>query len=387
MLKNIKWIALGTALLAAPALVAEEKLPDASVSVTAEFVSTYMFRGQDIHATNYYAQRGARDEGKTQAWTFQPDITFNTPVEGLTFGIWGSFAMNNRKDTDTDYRIQQGPGGTNLVNYSTGDTSALQTKLATLGTQSGYIAALKGTGDPSLQDPACRTSSPTCVPGMYKEENGLFRNDEIDYTIAYERQTKVGTLKGGIYYYTYPNVSAKSDADEEVFIGYALPQLPELMLTFYTYVDAGAKTQNYIELAYEDSFEINEDLSITYGATAGYGIQDRLQGIQNVDGSLGVEFRGFFIAANVSYRPDLRFFDTDSGSTDQLPMYLVGGSTRADGLVTDQSKTVGIYNEGVNAAIQSAIDVPLGSGVYTYTPRQKLPTEVYWINMGYSFDI
>lgn len=375
MLTKIKLSMVALSLLAST-LFADE-LPKASVDITTGFVSNYVWRGADVFGPSLADQKGLYQDGKIQAWAFQPDITFATPVEGLSFGIWGSFATNYRNDADSDQRIQQGPGG-NSIEFNT----ALDIVRAI-----DFTSMSQTTGAVSLHSPDCEATT-NCLPGFYKEQNGLKRFDEIDFTLDYTRETNVGTMSFGIIYYSLPNITAKGDSVEEVYVGYSLPNLSELSLTAYTDVTSGSASNNYISLAYENSYKVAEDFEITYGASAGYGIKSNLQGVQDVNASVGIESKGFFATVNVTHRPDSRFFDEDQGvGGDSLPLYLAGQSTRSDGLITDKSKTVGTSNVLVNQQIQNAIDLGIGPGVYTYTPRQKIPSEIYWVSFGYTLSL
>lgn len=379
-----------------------QDLPKASVEVSADFVSNYVWRGGDIFGASIADQQARNQDGKIQAWAFQPSITFITPVEGLSFNIWGSFATRHRQDTDSDQLIQQGPGGSSiefneaLVTAQSGDASALSssagTTLFTTNSAGTRVTGIAGVDSISFHHPECEDATAVnCVPNFYKEKNGLHRLDEIDYTLDYTRETTVGTMSFGIIYYTLPHVTAKADAFEEVYVGYALPQLPDLSLTIYTDVTSGASSNNYILLAYGSDFEISDGVALTYGASTGYGIKSRLQGIQDVTGSIGVDVQGFFVKFNVAHRPDTRFFDEDSSEAPNLALF--GLSSRSDGLIADKSQTTGFANSIINATVNAAIDSAISETTrtdgytYTYTPRQKIPSEIYWVSLGYTFEI
>ncbi|MCB1172212.1 MAG: hypothetical protein KDK39_01545 [Leptospiraceae bacterium] len=404
MRKHIKWVVLGVVFTSAPALMAEE-LPEASVDVTLGFASTYMFRGKDLNAASINNQRAQKDKGRTEAWVFQPDLTFNTPVEGLSFGLWGNFAISNREDTDTTGFLQQGPknissasSNTLTFNESVSSTDALRVLESLRATP---FTSLGSGGTPSLQYPACAATT-TCVPGFYKEQNGLKRLDEVDYTIAYERETSIGTLGVGAYYYTYPNVTAKASADQEVYVSYGLPNLP-ISFSFITDVggsgsSTGGNSSNYLEIAYGDGMDIADGVALNWGLSGLYAWKSYLQGVQSVDASIGIDVQGFFANLNVTMRPDVRFHEaTSTAGTENLPLEWMGSDKRGDGLIIDQSQNSGPVNDWINRAISGQI--PGINGVssyvptntlgysYTYTPRQKLPRYVYWVELGYGFSI
>ncbi|HNL02684.1 MAG TPA: hypothetical protein PKJ30_16350, partial [Leptospiraceae bacterium] len=85
-------------------------LPDASIQVSLQLVSNSVFRGDDTFKGR--AQQKRKQYGTHSGeWMFQPSITFNTPLEGLTFNWVGSFALAGRQDTDVDQRIESGRDG------------------------------------------------------------------------------------------------------------------------------------------------------------------------------------------------------------------------------------------------------------------------------------
>lgn len=367
MLKKLSAFGLLLTLTSAP-VFAEDELPDVNVDVGLNFVSNYIFRGGDFHA-NRALQKGESYGSHTGEWAFQPTITFNTP-SGLFFNIWGSFATAGRKDQDTDQSFQTAPGGSALPSDPASIAAAYSSvTLADLLTQDKRVGS---------------------VPGFYKEANGLERADEIDLTIGYSTSTKEGNIGFGIIHYTGPNADTKSAFPQttEVYFTYAPPFLTELTLAYYTDTEA-FNDANYYNLSYGSSLDLSDDLSMSYKVAAGYGVVDRLQGWQDVTGTIGFSFSGFSVGFNYVYRPDLRFFDADNstGFNETAPAWLVGGSTRRDGEVADPARTTGPVNALINNTIQGLFDTALGAGAYTYTPRQKLPRTLWFVNVGYSFSI
>ncbi len=388
MHKKITILSLLLALLSSPLFAqddvtdvtpaaAEDELPDASIDVDLAFVSNYIFRGDDLFV-NRANQKGESFGSHTGEWAFQPSVTFNTPVEGLSFNIWGSFAMFGRDDVDTDQVVQTAPGGTDILASAAGPG------------QPEAIATAAG-GTPSAIATTALTSNKETggLPGYYAETNGLKRLDELDFTIAYSADTKVGTMGFGFVAYTFPyiaNGTTKAGGAEEIFVSYALPFLPELTAAMWTDIDSSV---NYYNLSYGSGIEVADGISIDYGAGVGYGsgyLAKRVQGIQDVTGSIGVSLYGFSVAYNISYRPNLEFFDTDGGNLDSAN-WINGGSSAGDGLVADPGRTTGLVNSFINNTINTNLAANPNTAGYTYTPRQKLPSTVWWVSLGYSFSI
>ena len=306
MHKKITILSLLLALLSSPLLAqdpepdpapADDALPEGSIDVDLAFVSNYVFRGQDLF-TGRAQQKGESYGSHTGEWAFQPSVTFNTPVEGLYFNFWGSFAMAGRQDQDVDGALQTKPNGTAVD---------ITTALSTIGTDP--VAALNRANS-TVDD-----GSTDGMPGWYRENNGLDRLDEVDLTIGYGTDTSIGSIGFGIISYTNPNSKTKGalgDPVEEIFFSYALPFLPDLSLSMYTQLNDSV---NYYNLSYGSGVEITDGISLDYGAGVGYGVRSKLQGVQDVTGSVGVTVYGFSIAYNVSYRPTLAFFDEDTGNS------------------------------------------------------------------------
>ena len=118
-----------------------------------------------------------------------------------------------------------------------------------------------------------------------------------------------------------------------------------------------------------------------------HGVYDRLQALQDVTAMLGLDYYGFYLELHSAYRPNLRLYDFDSAGdgSNQLPVWLLGESSDADGLVADPSRQYGYVNHYINRQIEAFMQQ--GIADYTYTPRQKLPRVLYWASFGYSFTL
>lgn len=387
MQKKITILSLLLALLSFPlyaqpddvtdvAPAADDELPDASIDVDLAFVSGYVFRGDDLFVSRA-DQKGQSYGSHTGEIAFQPSITFNTPVEGLSFNIWASFAMFGRNDVDVDQVIQTAPAGSDVLAGASGPG------------QVAAIASAVGTGSTAVTTALGSNKETGGLPGYYAELNGLKRLDELDYTIDYSRDTKVGTIGFGFVAYTFATISnsaTKSAGAEEIFVSYALPFLPDLSLSAHTDIDSSVA---YYNLSYGSGLDITDGISLDYGAGVGYGsgyAGKRVQGIQDVTGSVGITAYGFNVTYNVAYRPNLEFFDTDTGNLDSAN-YINGGSSAGDGLVADPAQTTGLVNSFVNSTINTNLAADPRTAGYTYAPRQKLPKTLWWISAGYSFSI
>lgn len=348
------------------------------VDVGFSIVTNYVFRGDDVF-TAAAMQRGESYGGSTGAPAFQPSVTFALPVQGLSFNIWGSFAMSNRQDQDIDGVLQQGPGGDDLLAPSNGaDIPGAIIGALPVATDVDTLAAL------DLKSCAATTG---CIPGYYKEENGLKRLDEIDLTLSFDKETKNGNFGTGLIHYTHPGTIGKDGygAITEAYFKYAFPFFTDLTFAVYSAV-SGARYE-YYNVSYSRDLELTKDLALSLGVGAGYQVQDSMQGWKDVTAGVHLNSGGFTIGFNVAYRPDLRFQESliDGDPNTELPLWLYGGSTIGDGLVADPARTNGLINTAVNSVIGGTIQAP--GTTFSYTPRTKLPRAVYWFDVGYTMSI
>ena len=355
-----------------------------SISVDIPVVSTYIFRGVDVFQ-NKFVQEKKSISGFNLSPAIQPSITFNF-AEGWSFNIWSSYALTNRQDKDTDELLQEGPG----------DTGSVATAY------SGFIASnLLGTSIPfSVVEAAIQTAisgneekiikEEQSAPRFYKEPNGLKRVDEIDLTLSYSFDTKLGTMTGGIITYLLPNTTkgvTGVDQSTELFVGYSPKALPNLSITLYAETNLdGYEGATFTYLSYSIPIVESDNMSLSFDPGFAYQTQNNLQGIKYVSlpftlamGSLKFMFVGI-------YRPDTRFYDSDPYKGDAVK--LLGLSTISDGLIPDPAKNTGILNSTINAYISGQIQNALASAgypfSYTYTPTQNIPKLIYYFSVGYS---
>ncbi len=394
----------------APVLAQDAELPDGGVKVDLVVVSNYIFRGADFHA-NAAAQDGVKQGSHTGAAAFQPSITLNMPVEGFTFNIWGNYALTHRADADEDKVLEQGPNGGDIYtgeykfaheNVTTNflyDVPRAQLDTLTKSYKSGAaLANLKS------QHSAGNVAGggAAYAPGFYKELNGLKRADETDLTLGYSKETKVGTLGGGIVTYLNPYTATTFT---ELFISYGLPGVP-VSVTTWGDDDFGSVVT---KLAYSPVFELAEGTSVGLTIAATHqGLKDTgstdgkfISGLSHYD--LGGTFTtgGLTIGLAGAYRNDWRFYDGDFNYDPGVEPYLklLGESSGDDGLVEDKSRRVGYGHSYVNTitsrVINSALNAnsgnndPILTGAgdvinYVYTPRQKLPRWVWYASIGYT---
>ncbi len=364
-------------------------LPDGGIDVTVAFVTNYVWRGDDIFFEKFQ-QDGKMYKSFQSPGAFQPSITFKTGVDGLTFNIWGSLATSGRQNVDSDGRIQRAPGGDSIM--TTGDVADITTSLTAnpLPTEIKDLERDTCSANTAASMANLTTgvvtagkAAPNCAPNTYKEKNGLKRWDEIDFTLGYSKETKKGTVGMGFISYTNP-VTVNFGQFTELYVSYAPPFLSELSFTAYSGI-TGIPYQYYMP-KYAKNIDLTKSLQLNLAASAGYKVQSKMQGWNDVTGLLGVTFSGIAVSINAAYRPDMRFHEAFQGSGDtntDLPVWINGGSTTRDGFVADPSKSQGLLNDAVNGQISQVLYGQHGSTL-TYTPRAKLPSVIYWASIGYT---
>ena len=358
-----------------------------SIDVDLPIVSTYVFRGVDVFE-NKFVQEKKSIRGFNLAPAIQPSITFNF-TEGWSFNIWSSFALTNRQDKDTDQILQvpgQDPEDPASVAFAYNSFIAgnlLGTPVPFSIVESNvqnYISA-------NVEDIIIGEKP---APAFYKEPNGLRRLDEVDLTLSYSFDTKLGNMTGGIVTYILPNTTkgvTGTDQSTELFVGYSPKALPNLSITLYVETNLdGYEGATFTNISYSIPLIESQNMTLSFDPELGYQTQDNLQGIKYVSlpftlamGSLKFMFVGI-------YRPDTRFFDSDRYEGDAVK--LLGLSTISDGLIPDPAKNTGILNSIINGFISNEINTALTAAGYpfnyTYTPTQSIPKFIYYFSIGYS---
>ncbi|MDH4225451.1 MAG: hypothetical protein OEW12_07375 [Deltaproteobacteria bacterium] len=120
---------------------------------------------------------------------------------------------------------------------------------------------------------------------------GLSQHDEVDYTMSYGWENKLGGFNTGVVAYTYPVTAA--GYSQELFFGWKLPLIEGVGPTITTYQDVVLAT-SYTSLAVSGGEDFTWGLSV--------GLVKR--GVHDVTASLGAALGGgFSISLNGSHRP------------------------------------------------------------------------------------
>lgn len=254
-------LALFLLLLLPFGLNAQADEDNAGIDFTFTVVSGYVFRGDDLTGVPAAAQaEEAPESAAVGSPSFQPDITFNTPLEGLYFNIWLSWALTDRDDVDLD------------------ENQAIDEENA----------------------------------NGHSEENGLKRLDEVDYAIGYESESHIGTVGFGLVSYIYSGTANKDATLSEVFFTYSPPGewLSNFFIGAYSTINAGAGDEtDYYQIGYGIDFDVTEDLSLYGEVNGAYQVEQSKDGLHDYGFILGADFFGFSLAFNAAFRPDLEFFD------------------------------------------------------------------------------
>ncbi|WP_243402103.1 LA_0442/LA_0875 N-terminal domain-containing protein [Leptospira haakeii] len=395
---------------------------DTSIEVIHEVVTDFIWRG--LSFSGEIANR--RDNESYRAMTFvpsyQPTVTFNTPLKGFQVQFWGNFQLTERNDRDNDGRFQMYPGGAGPGYAGQGSAGSLSPFSApspdTLNsacpydTQTNFLA-----GNP--------TTGSTCggdVPGFKKEQNGMKRSDGLFYAFYYNfEKTSWGTFTAGIWFYNTfqksaaytspalggfnsaaaqgvagannPSTQITRLAWQEYFFFWKLPFLQYVnpTISFYTQFsqeNAGLMAgKNYLSLTMGHEFFEGSFFRILPQVNIGYAmsnnIVDNRYGIQDITSTLTFFFGKFFFKAADVYRPNLYMYDTDNyyGAT--------GGyvnSTSKDSKIVDPGKVNGPANQLVLDFINTSTTIPdqLRQSVRESYLLQKIPSHLVWFSIGFS---
>lgn len=361
---------------------ADDSLPTLPVEVSFAFANGYIWRGIDFHANNAIQENRAPGEN-TGAWSFQPSVTVQTPLEGLSVNFWFGFALENRADRDVDQLWNNGTG----------------TKLK----PSEFLAALANPEPYGLNDSAAGTyflvsneTAPNAffsgfapALGFDREPYGLDRLDEMDLTLEYSAETSRGVFGTGVSSYNLIDKRSKNVPLVELYVFYTapLPLAPTLKIANELHTNA-----LFASLGASHSAPISESVSVDASLELGYANGPSLATstgethnlFTHVQGGIGLSFYGFNVTLNGVYRPDLRWVDADAG--ENKAAWIVGASNNRDGLQTDYARTNGFANAYLNEQIATVLNAngnPLGL-TYEYTPRTRIPRVVWWLSCGYT---
>ena len=132
-----------------------------------------------------------------------------------------------------------------------------------------------------------------------EEKADLGALDEIDYTLSYAWENKLGSFDTGFIVYTLPNPRA-GDNVEEVYFSWGLPFAEAIGPSISHYAATGGASQ-YTALGFGGGE------AVTWSANIGAA----KNGVQDVTVSVGASFGDFAVAASVANRPKLELHDFD----------------------------------------------------------------------------
>jgi hypothetical protein len=195
-----------------------------------DVVTNYVSRGKDLFVSVYDKERESHGSFLV-APALQPWATFYGE-SGLFFGLWGSWALAER-------------------------------------------------------DPEAATATTSAFAG-------LKTLDEIDYTVGYAWENKVGSFSAGVINYAAPNAAGTAGSGiTEVYFSWGLPVLETLAPTLTHYSDIG-NSATYTKLG------IGGGETVSWAVSLGQGTKK----LQDVTGKVGYGFGDFSVALNASYRPN-----------------------------------------------------------------------------------
>ncbi|WP_165778805.1 LA_0442/LA_0875 N-terminal domain-containing protein [Leptospira perolatii] len=399
---------------------------DTTIDVVHEIVSDFIWRG--LSFSGEYANR--RRNEKYPAFTFvpsyQPTITFNTPLKGFQVQFWGNFQLTERNDRDADGRFQLYPGGAGPAYLGQGTAGSLSpfsapspdtlNQACPFDTQNNLLSGVAKTG-------------PTCggqVPGFKNEQNGMKRSDGLFYAFYYSfEKTRWGTFTAGMWFYnTFQKTTAYISpplggfnalaaqgvpganntstqitrlAWQEYYFFWKLPILEYInpTISFYTQFsqeNSGLMAgKNYLSLTMNHEFFQGKFFRIQPQVNIGYAmsnnIVDNRNGVQDITSTITFSFGKFFVKAADVYRPNIYLYDTDNyyGAT--------GGyvnRSHDDGKIVNPGKVNGPINQLILDYIagSSSIGDP-GDGSVRQALResyllQKIPAHLVYFAIGFT---
>ncbi|MCS7205370.1 MAG: hypothetical protein NZ853_06715 [Leptospiraceae bacterium] len=360
------------------------------IEIDIQFSSDYIWRGHNFYR-DYNIQKKESYKSINGAWSFQPSITWYTPLNGLYVNLFSSFALVGQNDKDIDQRLQTNPrmpfikNRTSLLDYIFDSSLNIIDDLQNTLPNSNFILDYEN------------------LPNFYREPVGLRRFNELDITIGYDSENKMGKIGFGIMHFKYASpLSVGIPYGTEIFLTYSFPNLEGIELGIHE--DIVVNTI-YYSISFDNGFYITNELFSEYEIQFGYYVLHEIQGISDITFTYRfVHDSGFYLGFNATYTPDRTFQDYFFGSGDpldtefdpnqqkvmnavyktDLPIEINGFSSIYDGKVADPSKTTGPINEYINKKINEDIANLFGIP-YKYVPRQKLPNSYYWINFGYRY--
>jgi hypothetical protein len=169
---------------------------------------------------------------------------------------------------------------------------------------------------------------------------GLATLDEVDTTLGYDWENRLGTFTVGIINYAliHPSVQGMPGANiQEMFFKWGLSVIEDLGPTLSHYVDSSTAS-TYTALS------VGEGETLSWGVNVGYGAKGA-QGIQDVTATLAYDLGGgLALSGNVAYRPtpqlhgytsDGKYLSAKDGSEQDYPPAVIWLGARWIGEVTE----------------------------------------------------
>jgi hypothetical protein len=170
--------------------------------------------------------------------------------------------------------------------------------------------------------------------------SGLATLDEVDTTLGYDWENRLGTFSVGIINYAliHPSVQGEPGANiQEMFFKWGLPVMEDLGPTLSHYVDSStANTYTAVSVGGGEA--------LSWGVNVGYGSRGA-QGIQDVTATLAYALGGgLAVNGNVAYRPtpqlhgytsDGKYLSAKDGSEQDYPPALIWLGVSWGGEVTE----------------------------------------------------
>lgn len=339
----------------------EKNSDEVNTEFSVEIVSDFIFRGQSFGGEPARRRNNTSYQPYTDAWAIQPYIEYSAPLAGLKFLLWGNTFLQHSTDRDRDRYLQTGPGERNL-----GDT--LQTQLA----QTGRLLMPESDLDYLRMN-------------LYKEKNGLHRQNGVFLGGFYEWNTKFGQWSVGTWFWNNADRAARFTW-QEYFVWYKpklLPFLnPMISVYFNSSSDNGGSNsnpagitngQNYISLDLSHVFRDKKFFRITPSFHTGYLVNNdninKKSGISNITSGLKFNFGALFTTLNWIHRPDVALFDIED-------------SNNRDSRTPNPSKQYGIHGL-VHSEFNRRFTQQAAAYLGEQYSSQAIVKNLYYISFGY----
>lgn len=341
--------------------------------------STYIDRGEDIFENQFHQNRKS-------IGNFNVAPVLQTNFIFYFFDIWSlhlnsSHALKYRNDKDIDEIFQIAPEDNN----SNTATSYLNFFFNNIF-NTNYDTNLTEQIIKDFNNSETYMSNNKNMPNFYKEPVGLKHSDQFDITLKYTYGFKQGIFSIGILNSFLPNYNIDKyiKSSTELFIEFIPEYLPKLTINFYKEIQEN--NTGGIQIQYRIPLLDKNIISLNLNPGLSYEFQKNLFSIKYFDLTFSIEIKDFIFSITGVYRPDIRFYDSDSYSNKVVQ--LLGLSTNKDGLIPDPARTNGLVNSIINTYISQSLQTFLQESdypfEYTYIPRQRIPNYIYYVSMGYS---